>query len=322
MTRAPAHPGTALKPLRFHELQDANAARLKAATGAARVERAVHPTPAPVGYYRLSGGELPTPVFAKVLTNAQMMRERPASILANRAARAGLPALHTLGEAIALEDTHHVMYWPWVEARFSTCTATELASLGAALRHLHTFLRAQATPDWQARGQQALESTWQRLEHLAHAPQLQPHLAHALQQLIQDRVGVEACLMFQAQPIHDDLHRGNVLFDRQGQIVAFLDFEEALDAFATPWMDLSWAIERFCVGPDAATTRQKTAQFLQAYQPNGFSEPASTTDYRLQRLTLWRNMRALALLHQMPERPYHWNQEWEKFSQLIPNSEF
>lgn len=317
MRRAPAHPGAAPRPLRFRELHDAVALRLREITGAAWVERAQHPTPAPAGYYRLGGGALASPVFAKVLTASQMTREAPASTLADLAARAQLPTLHTLGPTVALDGTHDVLCWPWVEAHFSTGTALELTHLGAALRHLHNFLRQQATSDWQARGRRAVDKNWENLEHLAQLPDQQPHLRGALKQLLQNRSSVDTLLMTQAQPIHDDLHCGNVLFNANGQVTAFLDFEEALDAFASPWLDLSWVVERFCTGPDAATIRRNTTHFLQAYQPDGFHEPAPITEDRLKVLGLWRNLRALALLHRMPGRPPHWHEEWKKFSQML-----
>ena len=317
MTRAPAHPGAAPRPLQFRELGGATAARLREITGAVWVERAEHPTPAPAGYYRLGGGSLPAPVFAKVLTPAQMARETPASALADDAARANLPTLHTMGAPVALDDTHHVLCWPWVEAQFSVGKPVELAHLGAALRQLHAFLRLHATSAWQARGRRVLDITWANLEQLAQTTERETHLFRALQQLLQNRSQFETLLLAEAQPVHDDLHRGNVLFNAHGQVTAFLDFEEALDAFASPWLDLSWVVERFCVGPDTATTRQNTTHFLQAYRPEGFNEPLQITNQRLELFGLWRNLRALALLHKMPVHPPHWHEEWEKFSQVV-----
>jgi Ser/Thr protein kinase RdoA (MazF antagonist) len=317
MTRIPAHPGKEPLALQFSTLHGTRAMPLIRATGAALVERALHPTFFPLGYYRLSGGQLSKPVFAKILAAEQMAREALACDLANRAASAGLPALHSMGKTSALDDTHYLMCWPWVDAHFYKGTTAELSNLGAALRRLHDFLRQQMTPEWETRGRRALDTAWQSFENLVQATPLEAHIASALRQLLQDRQGVDCLLADQAQPLHNDLHRGNVLFDDRGRVFAFLDFEEAIDSFASPWLDVSWVVERFCVESQARITRQKIEKVLTTYRPAGLKDMQCKIGNRLKVLGLWRNLHSLALLHRMPIRSPHWRREWKKFSHNV-----
>lgn len=317
MNRTPAHPGAKMRPLQYRALDDDLATRMRQVTGAQRVERAHHPAHPPQGYYRLSGSQLATPIFAKVITLDRLTREVRACDLANQAARAGLPALHSLGDAWALDDAHQVMCWPWVDGHFSSGSEAELTNLGRSLRELHEFLSTRHAPDWEVRGRASRVNTWHILEQLAQVADLDGSVMRALQWLLKRRARVEAELSEGAQPIHDDLHRGNVLFDAQGQVLAFLDFEEALDAWATPWLDLSWVTERFCAGPDLPSTQAKAVCFLNAYQCTGATQPKGVVNTRLGLLGLWRNLRALALLHRMEPRTTHWRQEREKFQLML-----
>lgn len=315
MMRVPAHPGQTLRPLQFLTLDDELAARLRLLTGAERVERALHPVPAPVGYYRLSKGHLGDRVFAKIVPTAQTSRQWAASQLSDAAAKTGLPALRSLAEPLVLDEAHAILQWPWVDGRFTEGSQEDLISLGAAMRDLHRFLRELATPVWQARGRCAWKATWQSMQRLAASGTLDQDLASALDDLLQHPHRTEAVLWADAQPIHDDLHRGNVLFGSDGRVLAFLDFEEALDSFASPWVDLSWIVERFCTPPPGtAPVPQSMSAFLRAYGRPAYDAGAA---HCLGVATRWRNFRALAVLQGLDERPDHWQQEWQKFCRFV-----
>lgn len=315
MMRVPAHPGQTPRPLQFLTLDDELAACLRLLTGAERVERALHPAPAPVGYYRLSEGHLGGPVFAKIVPTAQASRQWAASQLSDAAAKAGLPALRSLGEPLVLDEAHAILQWPWLDGRFIESSQDDLLSLGAAMRDLHRFLRELATPVWRARGQCAWAATWRNMQRLAASGALDQDLASALDDLLQHPHRTKAVLWADAQPIHDDLHRGNVLFGRDGCVLAFLDFEEALDSFASPWVDLSWIVERFCAPPPGAgSATQPISAFLHAY---GRPAHDAAAMHCLTMATRWRNFRALAVLQGLDERPDHWQQEWHKFCRFV-----
>lgn len=47
-----------------------------------------------------------------------------------------------------------------------------------------------------------------------------------------------------AQPIHGEVHTGNVVFNDDGLV--FIDFEETIHTYASPAWDLAYVIQRFC----------------------------------------------------------------------------
>jgi Ser/Thr protein kinase RdoA (MazF antagonist) len=180
---------------------------------------------------------------------------------------------------------------------------------------LHAFLRS--TPTGPERAQADWAARWSSLEALAWTARLQGPLAQRLARFLSRRVEVQGLLSDGAQPVHDDLHPGNVLFGRDGDVLAFLDFEEALHSHGSTWIDLAWIIERFCLlGPAPARADLLARSFLDAYCQAG-GRPSGAAGVLADAL-LWRNYRALAVLAAQPEpsTPAR-HAEWSKFCGIL-----
>jgi Ser/Thr protein kinase RdoA (MazF antagonist) len=282
-------------------------------TGAVRVERAVHVCPAPLGYYRLTLGGSGQRRFGKVVAVEDAGRESAASLLAGAAAFAGVPALRQLGGPAELDAEYRLFQWSWIDGTFATGSDAEMRALGRATGGLHRFLRSRGRPA--ADGDATWAARWLTLDALAASGRLQGPVARRLDAFLSRGREVQASLMTDAQPVHDDLHPGNVLFDEQGRVLALLDFEEALQSVGTPWIDLAWVVERFCLlGPRPEHAEDLAFCFLEAYGVTGSRARASAS--RLTDAILWRTYRALGVLAAQQDeggKDAEAQAEWRKF---------
>ncbi|MDR3400905.1 MAG: phosphotransferase [Chthoniobacter sp.] len=149
-------------------------------------------------------------------------------------------------------------------ARHTDGSSVDLTALGATLAACHRSLRkfpeaatirtaAQARYERLARvvafaGVTARLEKWERLAELARWGQ---ENAAWLSTMAAEFDGSFAN-MSDAQCLHGEIHRANVLFTSAGQAV-LLDFEEAVHNFAPPAWDLAYAVQRFCLHDDPSS---------------------------------------------------------------------
>jgi aminoglycoside phosphotransferase (APT) family kinase protein len=315
MNRVPVHPGLRPEPLKFARSGDALEAAIARQLGSALAEILSSSThTGDLRYLRLElDGQ---PVFGKWVPEEDS-RSVEAARLGDALAAKGVrtpsllqPPVHVAGGQLLL--------WPWVEGRFATGSDAEMDTLGGHVARLHHALREWDRECPAAQPAEPERSRWQQLGMLASSRRLGASTQAALDGLLDRAAEVEARLQLAAQTVHDDLHPGNVLFDAGGEVAALLDFEEALSSRATPWFDLAWVIERFCLAaqpPDRAELAAR--RFLAAYLARADGLPV--LEGILQAVMEWRNLRALAVLQAgppvdgAPER----RAEWDKFERLV-----
>ena len=307
MIRPPAHPGLHPSPFQYAPLKGELAHLLASVAGAVFVERAEHVRQPPLGYYRFHMHEGPTR-FGKVVALHDADRIEATNVLMARLATIGTPVARADAGYRTVDGDHVLFLYDWVGGRFSSGRRLEMHRLGSALATLHAGLRP-LSPYTES-------MDWGRLHGLLHANVLPSKSAALLEAFLLRRGTVEELLSSALQPIHNDLHLGNVLF-AEDRVAAFLDFEEALHSAGNPLIDLSWVLERFCFLPhDLRKARRLAASFLSAYLAAAPCPPSMRGG--LAECMRWRALSALALLatHAFPDSG-GWRSEWEKFSLIL-----
>jgi Ser/Thr protein kinase RdoA (MazF antagonist) len=311
---APAHEGLVPEPLAWGEAAGEWAGRIAAAADAARVERALRPKPEPRGYYRLTARANGARYFGKVVAAADAPRQWAAQQLSDRAAAAGIPAQRSVAAPRDLGDGFALLLCEWVDGRFATPSEAELAALGGVVASLHGFLRGEARD---GRG----PDPWDRLERLASSTRPSPQASAVLADLLRRRGEVEAQLAVASQPIHNDLHAGNVFFGAGAAVAAVLDWEEALHSAGCPLVDLGWVVERLCfVRLGIAEAERVAAAFLEAYANEAPRFPVRRG--ALLDAIRWRSLYALGVIDgdEGADAPAL-RGEWAKFESIVAASE-
>lgn len=259
MIDAPAHEGLVPAPLAWQEAGGDWAGRIAAAADASRVELATRPRPQPRGYYRITAKATGARRFGKVVAAAELQRQWAAQQLSDRAAAAGVPAQRSVGQPLAIGDGYALLMCEWIDGRFATPSQAELAHLGGVVAALHGFLRGEP-----AAGR--APDPWNPLEALASSGRIPAPVAAAAADLLRRRGEVEEQLATALQPLHNDLHAGNLFFHGDGRVAAVLDWEEALHSAGCPLVDLGWVVERLCFARLGAAEAERLADaFLRAY---------------------------------------------------------
>ena len=274
----------------------------------------MHPSASPLGYYRLGRSD-GVSFFGKVVAARDQDRHASAARLADAAVRAGVRALSLVAGPVPLDTNHSLFLWPWKDEKFANGSAGELRALGAALAQLHEFFRSDPAahgstePSWSER--------WLSIEALGRSQQLEGRPAQQLDRFLSRRDEVQARLTLAAHTLHDDLHPGNVLFGPDGDVMALLDFEEALHSHGSAWIDLAWVVERFCLlGPAPARAEFLASCFLESYALGGPAPRGG--EGVLEDAILWRNYRALGVLAVQAEPATQARRaEWRKFCQIL-----
>lgn len=308
----PAHVGLSPNPLSFRFVVSEWRQRIIEATSALTVERADHVRPEPFGYYRL-GMHRERLLFGHVVRDSEAPRIYAAERLADALYAKNVPVPRPCGSA-SLGDGYHMFMREWKPGGFAFGTLTEMRVLGTQLAALHRALNElplelfNPTP---------LPTMWMGLEKLASAGCLTDEAAEMLSSFLTARHDIEARVFQPSQPIHNDLHLGNVLFDDAGNSLTFLDLEEATHSFGSPILDLSWTVERFCfLGPKPKNAPEMASELLSAYtqEYGGLAQyPGSLIDSMQ-----WRSFYALGLLSAAKhEQSGVWNSEWDKFLGII-----
>lgn len=307
MISSPAHLGLHPSPFRYELLQDELGGLLASVAGAMFVEWAVHVRQPPLGYYRfgMCGGAAR---FGKVVALRDTVKLEAANALATKLAATGVPVAHSDLGCRMLDGDHVLFLYDWVEGDFSSGRIVEMQQLGTALAGLHAGLR-RMTPHGKLMG-------WGRLDELLQANVLSGDLLALLEAFLLRKGPVEDLLTSALQPIHNDLHLGNVLFF-EGRVAAFLDFEEALHSAGNPLIDLSWVLERFCFLRFGLRKAHRLAtSFLSAYITVAPCPPSIRGG--LAECMRWRALNALALLASQPyPHSAGWRSEWEKFTLIL-----
>ncbi|KRE14414.1 hypothetical protein ASE66_13620 [Bosea sp. Root483D1] len=313
MTALPPHSGFAPRPLAYKPAPDHLAGMIAAVMAATEIEQADVPVSPPRGYYRATdrGGK---PVFIKIVDarRAEILASAN-EIVAKLAARA-VPTITCIHGPSTLETGDVLFAYRWADGSFGEPTPPQLKSLGRAIVRMHGALAAvnidTTLRDWSSSHRTMLEAAAEDTANSGFERQ-------AARDLL-DRWGdFVRALTDDAQPIHNDLHPGNVLFEGH-EVSAFLDFEETMSGPLSPIVDLHWVWERWCLlrlDPNQALTAALT--FLDAYLDAGgrkLAPPPGT----LGLISRWRSLIGIATLEsaRRPDLPA-WVRERRKFQSLL-----
>lgn len=260
--------------------------------------------PAEAGYYRLTlaNGQL---LFAKVKTGDRAAKEAKAAVLSSTLNQLGAASLAPERGQVRSDNGLSVFVYPWIEEVFYDESLEGITSLGKSLAHLH--MRMRELPG-QTDRQRHLFDIWEgRLALTSDLP-----FADDYRRLLA-AVG-ESFAREASQIAHNDIHRGNVLFDAS-KVAAFIDFEDAIDTVSSPLVDISASLERFCLLPEAS--EEKVRAFLASYATNSGGLVAATA-HEIAQVGLCRCYNALAILElsRAPDNPL-WQAERRKFISLL-----
>lgn len=258
-------------------------------------------------------------LFLKVLPHAKAERQ----IAADRLTREIMTDRYLLSRSLdrsprSIDGDLSILTYDFIPGEYLPHTDNALSKLGDALGHLHLELGSLENT---VHIQRRCNSRWKRLT--SYKGTLKRMVAEniadtAVRQSVDLSLdtNVTQALMKSPQVIHGDLNYGNVLLDpHPGGKIAFLDFEEATEAYYSPLFDVAMVIERFIL--DCHTDKDTMLDaFGSAYQKAGgrwFSDEVSLTDM-LKGLAI----RAMLVLTASKEAGWpDWKeQEWHKFVAL------
>ncbi|GEM_PF-6576526 len=317
MNLFPAHEG--LTPTRYvyEQVDEPWNTLICTLTGARKALRACHSKAMPLGYYRLEDTDQRTVLFGKIIDRTDLSRTWLAACVAADARSAGMATLGVAAPPIMLDEKYCLIMHEWLDGQYFQQTPQEVSLLGNELARLHAYLRCSADQEIAVRQRNYWNSSWRRLEELLHHEVLPPSLKRDLQVLVTQKERIQPLLTEDPQPLHNDLHPGNVLFNEHGKILAFLDFEETITSVGSVWLDVAWVLERFCMPYTCTTKAEDLAQnFVRSYaSASGRALPHADVFHAALR---WKNFHALGLLHEATLKGLPLStREWEKFTGLL-----
>lgn len=285
----------------------------------------------PFGFYRLGFSKLDGTQswFIKVVNHQQAKRQAQANqivtFLEDRTTKqlknsfATSALLSGFPQQVSAEIS--VLAYGYIDGRFLQPTSQDMQRLGKALAELHTELKSYPQQQVKTHGLKRHQHLKDLLEELMDAQQIDLQnrvLAKALMVIFQGYPPAKLdVLIEQAQCVHGDANVGNIWLASDERLV-FLDFEDALTAWFSPFMDLVFALERFVLLQDSEQdkTVELAQALLQSYQEqtNLQLRDVSHIEDILQALAV----RALLLLIQVSKQnSIECDAEMEKFLYLF-----
>lgn len=185
--------------------------------------------------------------FAKVKAFDKAQREDVASELSTRLFHQGARAipLHSSSQALG-PDGMRIFVYPWVDGMFFDESDVQTETLGRELAALHNALHKLSRSGVKRKN---ILDIWKEQLGLTAYTSFAPEYAARL------RVAEKVFSRSEGYLAHNDLHRANVLFARDGGVAAFIDFEDSAGVNSSILVDLSAVIERFCLLPDSSRKR-------------------------------------------------------------------
>lgn len=309
-----------LKPcsLRFDAAPDEIFHWFAARLPLARLERAVSPVELPGGYYR---GETDNGgwIFIRMLPSDRKSLQERTDRLSAFVADQGVPVPRPLPGWPQPVLGYWAFAYPWLSGHIvGQATLGQMTTLGRQLAQLHRALADfPSTDDVRAASDREWANRRAWIRALARRESVNGEYRHLAQTLLQEWDCLRNSLSNGAQIVHNDLHRGNLLFNDATAKFQFIDFEEATRSWFAPAMDLSWVVERFCLLEENQEADLAHA-FLKSY--NDAAGGRSRVDAnQLIDLIRFRCVSAMALLSQQfaDDATLFELQEWQKFAYLI-----
>ncbi|HOV03159.1 MAG TPA: phosphotransferase [Kaistiaceae bacterium] len=257
-------------------------------------------------------------LFVKLIPASHAPWQTAANAVARFVLQAGVGASVILeGFPRSIDADTALCASPFVKGRHPTAEPAELFALGAAIARLHGALAV--CPDGSAIRAAAVArkaTLVARLEAVTSQTAGQCRIPYAVRALCARHLDRFLQSSPQDQVVHGDLNPGNILVDERGGVV-FLDFEEAVVTWASPTIDLAFAIERLIlleIQDDAMALTCARALLAGHVQAGG--QIGSSRDWLRESL---RNlvMRSAAIMCEAEVKGMPWPaSEWQKFANL------
>lgn len=201
----------------------------------------------PEGYYQYQNNH--SHLFIKCLPKTKCVEAKKADDVTQFVISKGINsiAITTTKEAIPYLNSElqfEFIISDFLTARFISLTHSENILAAKAIAHLHNALGQYPKQDKVKQRaeeeREQLHAIWQRIKEIGASDRIPKQ---ALTYLLEEKTEVLAILYDNAQVIHGDLNRGNILIDDNKNIY-FIDFENALSTWASPFQDIAFFIER------------------------------------------------------------------------------
>jgi hypothetical protein len=265
----------------------------------------------PQGYYRFTSSDNRI-LFLKIVANDKLDRYRNADTLARWVTKFGVStSLISAGFPKAMGEDFQILGHDFMSARYGNAAPDDLKRLGVALARLHRAMRDFPDTEGARADSRSRADLLQKWCERARGGKDLPG---------PDRQRIAAVLAngqariprADAQMIHGDLNRGNILFCDDGQ-VAIIDYETALSSWGDPALDLAVVLQRFVLVPvsEDSEIRKLARALFDAYKDNGGWHSSSGEDVMAD--LNWISARNIALLCEITALGNNVSEsEWEK----------
>ena len=276
------------------------------------------------GVYAVHASDGLRPVFLKVLQRRRLSQQVQVEAIVAQLAQHQAPVNPLLpGYPRFWDDEHVVFAYPFLKARFAEVAEDDLRGLGHGLAVLHRSLQAIGV----ARQVQAFSEA--RAVMLEECRQkvargkidLGPDPSRLRSALWQ--AGIAPAEGAKSQAIHGDITYANVLFQADGSLPVFIDFEDVPHTWLPPLFDVAMAMERFCLqaSDDDEVARRLAVALISSYAERYGEVPIRARGELagVLRMANWRALCMLVALALHDEPPAE--SEWLKFLGLLEESD-
>jgi thiamine kinase-like enzyme len=224
----------------------------------------------PFGYYRCKSHL--TTYFIKILNENHAKVTQESDVLCQYLANNGNLTLCLLDEFSCNfhYQTYHasLLCYLYLDSRFFNDTFNDIKLLAHSTAQLHNSLALYSQKNnIKLASEQKMSTLISHWRFLLQSKKELEKLPKAAQSILQNNK--EACfdvLTQNAQVIHGDLNRGNLLFT--ADTLYIIDFEDCLSTFSSPLQDIAFIIERFILNQATSITENIEAKiflFLNEY---------------------------------------------------------
>jgi Ser/Thr protein kinase RdoA (MazF antagonist) len=267
---------------------------------ALKLLKANYNSDSPIGYYKIIlEGE--KPLFMRIARPSKKGQLLRANVIARqiehhknkRANDLTFTANYLIAaiDYMSASTPFFILIYPWLDGNLLQNDSLEsMQELGANLAYMHNIMKdipATAIKQRTNKHFEALETALKR-----YAPQ-SPYT-----DILQAWENYKDIALENRQLIHNDLHRGNIIFDNDNAL-HFLDFEEACTAYLNPVLDISWIAERFClIGDGGLSASEKFSAFIEKYAAINPKLPHEDIAAQIKVCIKVRSYYCLALIHE------------------------
>jgi thiamine kinase-like enzyme len=219
------------------------------------------------GYYRLTQEDGSGTLFLKILEARHLESQMKAAHVSEWLNHCGVRVSSLLPEyPKRISKDLYVFAFDWLDTRFAELQHQDLQRFGTLLGNMHAAL--QKLP-WQEkirnRSKERDRMLRRQREALLEIRDPQPRLERAIDKVLRD---ASTDLPTQRrQVIHADLNLGNVLYKLSDGKPAVIDFEQAINNWQSPMVDVALALQRFVLvrTQDSQSTISYAKTFIKAY---------------------------------------------------------